>query len=161
MLGFPRGPRFNIAVGSVVAVLVTTVMATSVAVSASDGLTPWASGPANGETVGDHPTIRTGELPRFVVGGFTPGSPVALRIACQTATASSVRADRQGIALVEYRVPRTVASGAHELLVTGPAALRTPAAKAARGNITAVVPRLAYFPFNVRGGGEAATKTRC
>ncbi len=105
--------------------------------------------PRNGIELGNDPTIRPSASVEILAGGFAPGAPVELRIACRSTPVGTVDADAQGTIRFPFTVPIDLTSGRHVLSLTG--AVRPAAGAAARpsGNLVVSVPLVEYFRFSV------------
>lgn len=131
--------------------------ATSVSSGTADaGRTPHRSASAsrNGETLGWRPSLTPGQQVGLTVGGFAAHAAIELRIACRPEIIAPAVSDGRGRAEIVFTVPRGLPVGTYRLVISGPAAnpVGRDAPRASAGNVEVDVPRVAFYPFSVRGG---------
>jgi hypothetical protein len=106
----------------------------------------------NGRSVGRDLAVAPRGRISFVVGQFAPHALVEVRIIGQSSALPSCRADENGVARIDVRVPAGLSAGAHRIAVYGPvrtAALRYGRATRPSGSVAVTVPRLVFFPFSI------------
>ena len=107
----------------------------------------------NGETLGRRPSLAAGRRVELTVGGFAADAAIELRIACRPEIIEPAVSDGRGRARIVFTVPRGLPAGVYRLVISGPAAnpVGHDAPRPIAGNVEVDVPRVAFYPFSVRG----------